>query len=477
MKTQRITHQNILRVLISGFALVILLLLAAAVVGAYNIQSIQENAANLVSDQSVTNGLIDELNKQQTSLSDVFSIMARDPDSLDYIQILKQLDEADRDIDHISAEGGQTPDHDLWARLKQSSMQFSQEARRILAEDEPETFAPAELFRDHEAFISVVARLVEAEYRKVNAAQGQIDRRSSRLLGLTVTFAGASVLLALVFAAITIKMALQLIRRLEWQTAELSRVSFHMLEDQEATARRFSHELHDELGQQLTAIKTNLTALDSTGEVNRSRLEDNLHLVDEAIGNVRQMSQLLRPIILDDFGLEAGLRWLAEGFSTRTGIEVSVDSNHPGRLPDETETHLFRIAQEALTNVARHSGAKRVRIKLEAGKPGATAKLLANAPPSGPVSDRSRDRKGVDAKPEPETSLNAANGQVCLTVQDDGRGLDADGSSGRGMGMIGMRARARSSGGDVEVRAAPGGGVLIEVRVPLRNETHSHPVG
>jgi signal transduction histidine kinase len=472
MKTRQITHQNILRVLIAGFALVILLLVAAAVVGAYNIQSIQENAANLVRDQSVTNGLIDELNKQQTSLSDVFSIMARDPDSLDYIQILKQLDEADRDIDRISAEGAQTPQYDLWARLKQSSMQFSQEARRILAEDEPETFAPAELFRDHEAFISVVARLVEAEYRKVNAAQGQIDRRSSRLLSLTVTFAGASVLLALVFAAITVKMALQLIRRLEWQTGELSRVSFHMLEDQEATARRFSHELHDELGQQLTAIRTNLTALDSAGEAGRSRLEDNLHLVDEAIGNVRQMSQLLRPIILDDFGLEAGLRWLAEGFSTRTGIEVSVDSNHPGRLPDETETHLFRIAQEALTNVARHSGAKRVRIKLETKSP------LANARGS----DRSHDREGVFSSesarpPVDSTGGDTANGQVCLSVQDDGRGLDAAVSNGRGMGMIGMRARARSSGGDVEVRAAPGGGVLIEVRVPLRNETHSHPAG
>src|ERR1700722_5596624 len=192
MKTQQI----ILRVLISGFALVILLLVAAAVVGAYNIQSIQENAANLVRDQSVTNGLIDELNKQQTSLSDVFSSMARDPDSLDYIQILKQLDEADRDIDRICSEGAKTPESDLWARLKQSSMQFSQEARRILAEDQPETFAPTELFRDHEAFVAVVARLVEADYRKVNAAQAQIDRRSSRLLSLTMTFAGTGALRA-----------------------------------------------------------------------------------------------------------------------------------------------------------------------------------------------------------------------------------------------------------------------------------------
>jgi signal transduction histidine kinase len=281
-----------------------------------------------------------------------------------------------------------------------------------------------------------VAKLIEAEYRKVSAAQAQIDQRSTRLLDLTVTFAGVSVLLALVFAAITIKMTLDLTRRMEWQSGELSRVSFHMLEDQEATARRFSHELHDELGQELTAMKTNLAALDPGGQVNRARLQDCLRLADEAIGNVRQMSQLLHPTILDDFGLEAGLRWLAEGFTARTGIDVHLASNYSGRLPDDAETHLFRIAQEALTNVARHSGAKRVDMKL----------------------DSSED-------------------QVRLAIRDDGAGLSLRSSDGGGMGMIGMRARARSAGGDVEISSAPGGGVLIEVRAPFRNETNSHPAG
>ncbi len=431
-----ITHRRILRVLAAGFSLVILLLLAAATVGVYNIQSIQRNAASMVREQSVTNGLIDEMHRQQTSLSDVFSAMARDPDSLDYVHILRQLDEADRDIDRISTEGAHTPEHELWARLKQSSTQFSQEARRILNTEEPETFAPTELFRDHEDFVSVVARLIEAEYRKVSAAQGQIDQRSTRLLALTVAFAFASVLLALIFAAVTIKMTLDLTRRMEWQTGELSRVSFHMLEDQEATARRFSHELHDELGQQLTAIKTNLGALDNGGRVNSERLEDCLRLADEAIGNVRQLSQLLHPTILDDFGLEAGLRWLDEGFTARTGIAVTFDSNHPERLADETEIHLFRIAQEALTNVARHSGAKRVEMKLE----------------------------------------SHAN-EIRLSIRDDGHGLSPQSSTSGGMGMIGMRAGARSAGGDVEIQSAPGGGVLIEVRAPLRNETNSHPAG
>ncbi len=436
MHPRQITHQNILRVLAGGFALVILLMLAAATVSVYNIHSIQRDAANLVREQSVTNRLIDELHRQQTSLSDVFSVMARDPDSLDYIHILQQLDEADRDLDRISAEGAKTPEHDLWTRLKQSSAQFSQEARRILEVDAPETFAPTELFRDHEAFTSVVAKLIEAEYRKVSAAQTQIDQSLARLLQLTVIFAAVSVLLALVFAAITIKMTLDLTRRMEWQTGELSRVSFHMLEDQEATARRFSHELHDELGQQLTAMKTNLAALNASEQMNHARLEDCLRLTDEAIGNVRQMSQLLHPTILDDFGLEAGLRWLAEGFSGRTGIDVHLDSNYSGRLADEAETHLFRIAQEALTNVARHSGAAHVEIKLE-----------------------------------------SSAGEVRLSIRDDGSGLSAHSSNGGGMGMIGMRARARSAGGDVEIRSAPGGGVLIEVRVPIRNETNSHPAG
>jgi signal transduction histidine kinase len=431
-----VTHGNVFRVLIAGFALVTGLLVAATLVAVQNIRSVQQSATSLVREQAVTNHLIDELHTQQTSLSEVFSVLARDPESVDYVAILNQLDEADRDIDRISAEGAQTPERELWAKLKQSSLNFSSEARRILAAEEPETFAPSELFRDHEAFISIVARLVEAEYRKVTAAQRQIDLRSSELLGTTLAFAAASLVLALVFAGITVRMVSELIRKMEWQTTELGRVSWHMLEDQEVTARRFSHELHDELGQALTAIKTDLSSLEPGQSVDPKRLNDSLRLVDEAIGNVRQMSQLLRPTILDDFGLEAGLRWLAEGFATRTGIDVKFDSNHPGRLPDETETHLFRIAQEALTNVARHAGATSVKL-----------------------------------------DLKAEGDWICLSVEDNGHGLSGAPPDGRGMGMIGMRARARSAGGDLTVHSTAGHGLVIKVEVPLVHEqTHTHSI-
>jgi len=424
MSPRQITHQNIFRVLIGGFTLVILLLVAAAIVGIRNIESIRQNAASLLGEQSVTNHLIDELHRQQTSLSEVFSVLARDPDSVDYDRIMSQLDEADRDIGHISAEGAQTPESHLWLRLQQTSRDFSQEARRLLTSENIQTYASVDLFRDHEAFIAVVARLIEAEYRKASDAEVQIDHRSSQLFQTSILFASASILLALVFAAVTVRMVSQLTRGMEWQTAELARVSWHLLEDQEATARRFSHELHDELGQSLTAVKANLTALESNGSQDRSRLEDCLRMVDEAIGNVRQMSQLLRPTILDDFGLEAGLRWLCDGFAARTGIEVRFTSNYSGRLNEDAETHLFRIAQEALTNVARHSGANRVEARLE-----------------------------------------AHGDRIWLSISDDGRGMGP--APGRGMGLIGMRARARSAGGDLAIRSPSGGGVVIEVRVPM----------
>lgn len=427
-----ITHRSLLRVLIAGFSLVIILLLTGAFIGIRNINSIKENAARLIQEQNVTNRLLGEVHRQQASLSEVFSVLARDPDSVDYQKILSQLDEADQDIDRIVAEGSQTPQRRLFDQLKQTSAAFSAEARRLLSVEEPETFSSQDLFRDHGEFISVVAKLIEASYRRAVAAQNQIDRRSARLVKESAAFLATFLTLALVCTVLTVRLTAQLLRRMEWQEGELGRVSWHMLEDQESTARRFSHELHDELGQALTAVKANLAALGAAdGPLDRSRLEDCMHLVDESIGNVRQMSQLLRPTILDDFGLEAGLRWLCEGFTHRTGIEAEFKSNISGRLPDGTETHLFRLAQEALTNVARHSGARHAMVTLE-----------------------------------------SQGDEVYLSIHDNGRGLPAGGAAPRGMGMIGMRARARSVGGDLTVRSKEGQGVEIEVRVPARGAKH-----
>jgi signal transduction histidine kinase len=265
----------------------------------------------------------------------------------------------------------------------------------------------------------VVARLADLSYARAADTRRRVNAQTQSIVTESVLLIGGCLLVALVSAVVTVRIAARVFRQMEAQASELSRVSFRMLETQEATARRFSHELHDELGGSLTAIKTNLTGAEP-------KIEDSIKLIDDAISNVRTLSQLLRPTILDDFGLDAGIRWLAERFSERTGIDADYRSQFSGRLADETETHLFRIVQEALTNVARHANASRVTI-----------------------------------------FLRAENGNIRLTLSDNGRGLPQIAPEHTGMGLTGMKARARSAGGDCIVQSSAGCGVTIDVTAPM----------
>ncbi len=426
MSSRRITSTTILRVLLAGFALAILLLVAAAFVGLENTRSIKENAAQLVAEQLVTTRLIDEIQREEGTLTAVFQTLAQAHESVDRGKILAQLSESDRHIERIVASAAGSPEEQLWQELRRASGGFAAEVKRLLANEGTHSFSSERLFRRHDEVIAIVAKLINASYQKASAAQAQIQRRATELETKALLLLGACLLLALLCAVLTVRTTAALFRKMEAQAEELSRVSWHMLENQETTARRFSHELHDELGQSLTAVKANLAALEAHPELAKTRVQDCARLVDDAIQNVRELSHLLRPIILDDFGLDAGLRWLGEGFTQRTGIEVRYDSNFTGRLPDETETHLFRIAQEALTNVARHSGAAEVRMR-----------------------------------------LHAENSTIQLTIADNGRGLQ-DGAASTGLGMVGMRARARNAGGEFSIHSGNGHGVEIEVEVPAR---------
>jgi signal transduction histidine kinase len=438
---KQVTRESIFRVLVIGFGLVIFLLVAAGFFGVRNIESIRESAADLEEGQAVTTRLIDEIEHEQAALSAVFYKLSRDPESVDRDPIVADLDITDQNIDRIVSEVAGSPEEPLWRELKRTSSAFTEEARRLLSVEDATTLLSRDLFHRHDQVNSIVAKLIEAANRRALENQNAIRLRSRQFLRNSIVLLGGCLLMALLFAVQTVRNTTELFRRMEWQASELSRVSWHLLENQESTARRFSHELHDELGQALTALNANLCALESAGGIDPARMDDCKELVQQAIYNVRELSQLLRPTILDDFGLDASLRWLAERFSQRTGIQVQYDSNISKRLPDETETHLFRIAQEALTNIARHSGASRVRIRLE----------------------------GSDDK-------------LRLSIRDDGRGLPAgNGGNGHGMGLIGMRARARSAGGEMTIQSTSGPGVAIEVQVPLTEREHEekdpHPVG
>lgn len=254
----------------------------------------------------------------------------------------------------------------------------------------------------------------------------RIERESQELVDELVVILGLCSGLALVCAGFTVWTIHRSLQKLEWQSEELQQVSWHMLETHEKIARRFSHEMHDELGQTLTGLK-GLLKRTSAAEFEGRRGEC-IVVVDEALESVRELSQLLRPVVLDDFGLDAALRWLSGRFMQRTGIEVTYEAYLQARLSEAMETQLFRIAQEALTNVARHSGASKATITLrDEGK------------------------------------------EVRLTIEDAGKGMPKEKREGQqaSLGMVGMRARARQIGGSLTVENRKSGGMRVEVIAPL----------
>jgi signal transduction histidine kinase len=421
-----VTYRKILRVLVIGFSAVIVLLMAAGVIGLKSAQLIRENSAEIVHNSLVTTQLIDELQREQDTLNAAFNKLSRGPELSERERLLSQLDDADRAVERIVSEAAGTPQAELWRQLSAAVQSFSSEARRLLVRKNVPTYTSRDLLRHHEEVTAIVARMIANNSSRTLAGQTRIDQRSAQLVKESLGLLGGCLLLALLSAIFTVRITTQLFRRMEQQSSDLARVTWHMLESQETAARRFSHELHDELGQSLTAIKANVTALDPATPPDPARLDDCRRLIDEAIQNVRELSHLLRPTILDDFGLDAGIRWLAERFGQRTGIDVEYKSAFDRRLPDETETHLFRIVQEALTNIARHSGATQVIIELA------------------PVGNR-----------------------VHLIVKDNGHGFTANGSANgsAGLGLVGMRARAQSVGGELAINS--NNGVTVDLWAPL----------
>lgn len=255
--------------------------------------------------------------------------------------------------------------------------------------------------------------------------ESQIEEQSQRLLDELESVLGVCLVMAIGCALVTVYTTRRAFRRLEWQAEELDLVSWQMLQDQEVVARRFSHELHDELGQSLTGLKSMLKRMDGAGFVEHRA--ECVGILDDALTGVRELSQLLRPVILDDFGLDAGLRWLTERFSERTQIQAEYTSYCPRRLAEEQETHLFRIGQEALTNIARHSGATAAWVRL----------------------DTSGDR-------------------VLLRIEDNGRGMPVELQTKPSLGLVGMRARARHVGGEFTMKNRKSGGLRLEVQAPVK---------
>jgi PAS domain S-box-containing protein len=213
---------------------------------------------------------------------------------------------------------------------------------------------------------------------------------------------------------------------------DLHGLTRRLVQLEEAERRRIAGELHDRVGQSLSALNINLDIIlrdDTLAPATKQRLEDSLALVDGTLQSIENVMAELRPPLLDEYGLAAALGWHAEEFSRRTGIRASVEEATPEaakNLRMAAALALYRIAQEALNNAAKHSRANNVRIE-----------------------------------------ISVADNEVVLAVRDDGQGFDiAKGRRGR-WGMTTMRERAEAAGGHLKVESAAGKGTRVVATVPL----------
>jgi signal transduction histidine kinase len=232
--------------------------------------------------------------------------------------------------------------------------------------------------------------------------------------------------------------------RVRQRTAELERerrdvqdLSSQLLQAQDEERRRISRELHDSTGQLLVALALNLARLKSEHAWPNpdadALLEDTSSMVEEMSRQLRTMSYLLHPPMLDEAGLLSAVNWYVNGFSTRSSIQVGMECSDLGRLPAELEITVFRLIQESLTNIHRHSGSKTAFIRL---------------------------------------SRNQAF--VMLEVIDQGKGfrrakVAGDALPKCGVGILGMKERVRRFGGTIDISSSPSG-TVVKARFPI----HSH---
>lgn len=227
--------------------------------------------------------------------------------------------------------------------------------------------------------------------------------------------------------------------RLQNGTRQLKALSGRVLEAQELERRRVALELHDELGQALTAIKINLQLGERFKDQSPAELNlENIRIVEDALQQVRNLATALRPSMLDDLGLAPALKWITEQTASRGGFVSSFHHERVQvRLAPDIETACFRIVQEALTNITRHAHAKRVDI-----------------------------------------TLHREDDELVLCVHDDGNGFALEAMreravAGGSLGVLGMQERATLIGGQLDIDSAPGQGTMVQLRCPWRTQSEA----
>lgn len=259
-----------------------------------------------------------------------------------------------------------------------------------------------------------------------------LDATADNALGLKLFLIELGVPLVLMAALLAERK--EAIHLLHERNRRVQQLAGQLINAQEEERRRVARELHDQVGQSLTMVKISLNIMQQVNQNggNDALLNESVNLIDQTQAQVRDLSVLLHPTLLDDLGLEPALRSLLNSQGRRSGIGTSFHvTGLEAQLPREIELICYRVAQEGLNNVAKHARATHVGLE-----------------------------------------LTKQNGQLCMILRDDGTGFDVDAmraraSAGKSMGIISMTERATLSGGTLQIISAPGRGTTLILTVPL----------
>jgi signal transduction histidine kinase len=297
-------------------------------------------------------------------------------------------------------------------------------------------FYSDEILPMRSAVVEITTRVADVDARQLASAEAQIQREfegmGRQLTVLLEVAIGSALLLAAGCVVYILKVERQNRRRYEEIVAgrgALEQLSARLVSAQEEERRAISRELHDEIGQTLSAVMVDAanlaTRIPPEDTISRQYLDNIRGLADSSVNSIRNIALLLRPSMLDDLGLIPALEWQAREVSRRTGIKVKVlDQDVPDALPDAVRTCVYRVVQEALNNISRHSNARSAVISV---------------------------RKDGDT--------------LALTIEDDGSGFDPE--RNRGLGLLGMEERVKQLAGHLEVTSAPGKSTILRVTLPI----------
>ncbi|HWF11628.1 MAG TPA: sensor histidine kinase [Bryobacteraceae bacterium] len=320
---------------------------------------------------------------------------------------------------------------DAWWQVLETAFEWTPKER----DKQRYTFFYEQIVPRRTTMLRIADQIASINERGLNRAEERLAASAENLRwSLLVTFGIAlagGIVLAVASAGLTLRLEREVERRLgETQQArsDLQALSAKLVRAQEEERRTLARELHDEVGQSLSAIMMEAAGAEAGGDRSRS-MRAITSLAGATLNVVRDLALLLRPSMLDDFGLVPALNWHAREMSKRTGLNVRITADEiSDELPEEHKTCIYRVVQEALNNSARHANARNVQVIVK--------------------------NEGA---------------RVAFSVQDDGSGFDQ--RFVRGLGLLGMEERVRRLGGELRIDSRIGRGTVISAELPLPEMT------